>query len=353
MENDLLNTLGEDVKTTGIAEAGIYSALKLMWEEAEGGIESQQFVPVLSQSHLNDYFSTRDNALLLGKIVDVIQAGTNASMEAYAQIDGLNLLGIDSLSDAIRRNIDQGDLREKMTTLTNAGYALVFCPHDINADHVNGIFPIVDQWRDLVDTSVVVSNAVGRLDEIDGLDSYGGEFASAVIPKLIELSDRDTVSDLVFKHLGDTEGYSNFYVANGLVDDYSGMKDVSSGNEPLDAAITAFESTYDPSWRVRDLAEVVGEDDREYMSEKLGEWFGNGKMKVFTTVAGYEGGRLYDHEAAKVALTPKIIDASSKGELDRLDWLLEVPEYIIDFENPEMAGVASAYRIAKETESVE
>ena len=110
-------------RTEKVAEAGIYSAIKYMWREAEGGIDSERICQFLNQDRFTNYFSTANNTEVLEGVVDVLQAGTGAMMEAYAQISAIDVLGVESLAGAIRRNINAPNMREKVTRLVQSGYS--------------------------------------------------------------------------------------------------------------------------------------------------------------------------------------------------------------------------------------
>ena len=110
-------------RTEKVAEAGVYSGIRYMWEQAEGGIDSERICQFLNQDRFTNYFSTANNTQVLEGIVDVLQAGTQAMMEAYAQITAIDVLGVESVAGAIRRNIDAPNMREKVTDLIQRGYS--------------------------------------------------------------------------------------------------------------------------------------------------------------------------------------------------------------------------------------
>jgi len=95
--------LAEARRIEKVAEAGVYSAIRYMWQEAEGGIDSPRICQFLNQERFAEYLSRANNAHLLEQIVDVLQAGMQANMEAYAQITAVDVLGIAPLAAAIRR----------------------------------------------------------------------------------------------------------------------------------------------------------------------------------------------------------------------------------------------------------
>src|SRR3989338_6335939 len=153
-------------RTVKITEAGVYSAIKSMWEEAEGGIDSREICHLLNQNKFTNYFSTINNTEVLGGIVDVLQAGTQANMEAYAQIT------------------------------------------DIDVEMVDHYFPIIDKWREFVNPQKVAQQAIRDIaedivDEEEDLfnsdNGYKKDFVYKSMDKLVELTDRETVSRLVYE----------------------------------------------------------------------------------------------------------------------------------------------------------
>jgi hypothetical protein len=353
----------EPRKTEKMAEAGIYSATKVMWEEAEGGIDSQRICQFLNQDRFTNYFSTANNTEVLEGVVDVLQAGTHAQMEAYAQITAIDVLGVESLSGAIRRNIDAPNMREKVTKLVQSGYSLVFCPHDIDSDMVDHYFPIIDKWRDFVNPQEIVQHAIRDIVEDiaeEGEDffnpdySYKKDFVYKALDKLVELTDRDTVSRLVHESLGESDNYQRF-VDDGKVDAYiPTQKPEESANVALNKALVKYEGyRYPSSWNVKDWAEAVGDGDKEYVAQRMGTWFQEGRMRHFTEVATYEDGRLYDHAVAKQMVGEGIAEASQAGNLTKLDWILDLPQHLIDEANPAINGVVTAYKISQQTKAQE
>ena len=350
-------------RTEKVAEAGVYSAIRYMWKEAEGGIDSQRICQFLNQERFTDYFSTANNTDVLEGIVDVLQAGTQAMMEAYAQITAIDVLGVESVAGAIRRNIDAPNMREKVTRLVQSGYGLVFCPHDIDAEMVDHYFPIIDKWRDFVNPQEVAQQAIRDITEDiaeEGEDffnpdySYKKDFVYKALDKLVELTDRETVSKLIHETMGDSDNYQRF-IDDGKVDAYRPTaKPEESANANLNKVLQKYEGDRFPSsWNVKDLAEAVGDDDKEYVAERMGAWFTEGRMRHFSEVAKYEDGILYDHDVARRVVGEGIAKASESGNLTSLDWVLDLPNHLIDETNPAIGGVVTAYKISQQTKGQE
>lgn len=347
--------IGEPLRTEKVAEAGIYSAIKVMWEEAEGGIDSTRICQFLNQSRYGDYFNSTRNIELLEKIVDVLQAGTHAQMEAYAQITAIDVLGVDSLAGAIRRNIDAPHMKEKVTKLVQKGYSLVFCPHDIDANMVKDYFPIIDKWRDFVnplEVAAQVINGISKGSEDLFEYDYQKEFVYAALDKLTELTNRETVSRLMYEHFGEHEDYRRF-IDDGKIDACMPKPVIGGQTEEeidVERAIKKYENERFPSnYDVKNLANALGNKGRNYVAQRMGQWFKKGRMKHLREVATFEEGILYNHDVARRALSEAVAESCQQGDLTRLDWILDFPQRLIDETNSAISGVVQAYRISQQT----
>jgi hypothetical protein len=351
--------LKEELKTEKIAEAGIYAAIKLMREEAEGGIDSERICPYLNQKRFTNYFSAVNNTEVLEKIVDVLKAGTHAMMEAYAKITAIDLLGIDSLAGAIRRNIDAPHMKKKVTELVKGGYALVFCPHDIDAEMVDHYFPVIDKWRDFIEPQKVAAQAIMRFAEGCENLSEGDsqkEFVYTALDKLVELTDRETVSRLMHEHFGEREDYQIF-IDDGKIDAYKPKpltKRLKGADTKVVSAIKKYENEIFPSNSVvTHLAKTIGDSEREYVAQRMGQWFREGRIKHLIGVAAFEEGRLYDHDIARRVIGNVIAKFSQQGNFKRLGKVLDLPQHLIDETNPAISEVVQAYRISQQKETKE
>jgi len=349
--------ISNPLKTEKIVEAGVYYAIKKMWEDAEGGIDSQVICPYLSQTKFTEYFNSTKDVNLLGKIVDVLQAGTHAQMEAYAQISAIDVLGIEALEKSIRRNMDNKSLNDKIVKLVKEGYSLVFCPHDIDSDMVNHYFPIVDKWRDLINPQEVAAKSIENIaddskeEDIFEYD-YKKEFVYAALDRLIELTDRETVSQLMYENFGESKNYKNF-IADGKIEEYNPKpikKSDTKVGDKIRKAVNKYENDRYPfSSAVRELSEAIGKNGKDYISERMGAWFREGKIRHLNEIAGFEDGRLYNHDIAKKAIGEEIAELYRKGDLERLESIFDFPPSLIDESNPEISDVVQAYKINQQT----
>lgn len=352
--------LNKKVRKDKVAEAGIYSALNLMWEQADGGIDSRQICPFLSQKPFAEYLSETKNTELLEEMIDALQAGTNASMETYAQITAVDFLGIKPLAGAIRRNIDAHRMKEKVTNLVERGYSLVFCPHDIDADMVDHYFPILKEWKDFVNPQKVAREAIeGFEEEGEGLldEDYRKKFVYKALDKLVELTNRKIVTNLVHAEFEDSPVCKRI-VKDGKIDEYLPPKEVSpdksSISYSLSSALRKYENTNYPSESdAENLADNVRSgEDRKYMGEKVAMWFAGGRMRHFFEAVKYKGSTIYDVEIAKKIIGRDIARYNYVGTgagLNKLKLALELPENLVDESNPAIIGFVSAYKIHSKT----
>lgn len=344
------------------AEAGIYYAIREMWKQAEGGIDSDSVCRFFNQDIFKNYFSSTANIILLEDLIDVLDAGTHAQMETYAQITAIDVFGMDLISDAIRKNLDNGKIKEKTEKLVKNGYSLVFCTFDIDSEQVNNYFPLVDKWRDLINPKELVEETIESFaEEIKEKEmdfDYQKEFLDAALDKLIELTDKQTVSNLIYDKF--EEGFYKKLVKEGKIDEYDSSLDKAKPEE-VDAEgiprkIVSAVEKYENKMGVWDLdvthlEEVVNGKAKKYISKKMGEWFRKGKLRQVLEIVKYKNQDLYDHEIARKEISKGIEEAVKKGNLIRLGWVMDFPEYLIDRKNPAITSVIEAYDINKETKS--
>lgn len=348
----------EERKEEKFREAGIYSAINLMWREAEGGIDSKTACKFLSQEPFTKYFKKTNNLTLLNELVDVLKAGTEAMMEAYAQITAIDVLGLASVEEALKRNLDN-PLRKKVTDLVYSGYGTLFCHHDLEEKHIENYYPILRRWDDLVDLREIVNGVIDDLEEerledwFESEDeSYGASFFYTCLEKWIELTDRKIVSELMFEKFGDTKAYKKL-LSKGKIDGYNKVKEeieeVKEVNEELLKLISQYEDgRFLSEWSVEHMAKVVLDKDKDFISRKMGEWFKNGRMEQIFHIANYEK-EMYNVDLAKRLLSKLIEEECEKGNLDKLGFVLDLPEKLIDFDNPKISSLIEAYKINKKS----
>lgn len=343
--------ISDEKKETKIAEAGIYSAIKLMGEEAEGGIDSARMCEFFNRDVFKKYFDTTRNVTLLCDLVDVLVSGTHAMMEAYAQISAIDVLGVNGVANALRRNLDDDCLKKKVVYLVNEGCCLVFCTHDIDRGMLDNYFPILSEWQDLVDKKSVVENAIkGFADDLSPLAESDTGFVYAAFDKLIELTDREFVSKIA-RETFEREDY-DLLEKNQKVDSAEKKKKRKTKNESSDVAraVKVFENSHGFSFDAKTLATKISRDaDRKYVGEKLGEWLKDGLTYHLKEVFSYEQGQLYDESIGRKSLAKSIAELVAKGDVEKLEFVLTLPEELLDKENPALQPVIAAYEITKAT----
>jgi hypothetical protein len=347
-------------KRDSVVEAGVYSALNLMWEQADVGIDAGEIGRFLSQKQFADYFSKTNNAQLLEEIVDVLKAGTEASMEAYAQITAVDILGIEPLAAAIRRNINARRMKEKVTDLVEAGYSLVFYPHNIDAEMVKYYFPIINKWKDFVDPEKVVKEAIERFGEEQGElinQDHKRDFLYASFDKFVELTGKNTVSVLAHKKL--LPDVCSKLVENHKINTYTSVPRRNRGevahhgvSSDVEEAIAKYsQDSFVSGRRTGELAKKIGTRGKKFMAVMMGSWFNSGKMEHLLAVANYKDGMLYDEEFARRTIGDAIKEFYRRGEAGMIKNAFDLPEKLIDIKDPILSNIASARKIYQECSS--
>ena len=353
----LAQTEGFDPEKTEdkISEAVIYSAIENMTGEESGcGIDSTHICAFLSQENLTAYFRKTQNTELMSDLLGALHSGTQVMMEAYAQIEPLNILGMDSISGALRRFLNIPEIKDSATALVNRGYSLVFCPHDIDSEMVEHYFPLVDKFRDLVNPESIVDITMKYFGEdLEDLLEYHDGFLNAALDKLTVLTDRETVSRLAYENFGEN---NQRFIESGKVDPYvkkqEAVIDAADATKTIEKAVTEYEKEKYPSHRdANELGKKTKGKGKVYVANKMGQWLiAPGKLAHLEIVANYENGSLYDHDAAKRIIGEGIAKISQEGNIRRLQRLMSLPEYVIDESNPSISGFVTAYRLSKVTE---
>ena len=161
--------LDETREAEKIAEVDIYHLIGEMHERGYE-IDADAIREFLSQDHLTLYLNSTTNTALLVSFLNAVHAATYDQMETYALIPPLDVLNIDIVAQAIRRN--PGVTRE-MRRVVERGYSLLFNPFDMDSDDLERCFPIVDQWRDYIDPTDVAQRAIHEFaDEISNVINW-------------------------------------------------------------------------------------------------------------------------------------------------------------------------------------
>ena len=113
------------------------------------------------------------------------------------------------------------------------------------------------------------------------------------------------------------------------------------------------ESIYPSSCYVDNLAKSIHDEDKEYMAQKIGKWFKEGKMRHLLEVVHYKDGVLYDQDTARRVVGEGITQSSESGNWAYLDFVFKLPQHLIDENNPAISGVVTAYRISQQTKEEE
>jgi hypothetical protein len=338
LEYSLDEKLPEDLKKDKLAEASIYGLIRKMEGEL---IDSDPICANLRTEPVTEYLNkTTLNIELLKELVGIMWEGANASIEPYGQIPVFDILGVNAVAEAINRHMNDTVLHKQMTLLIERGYQLVFCPFDIDKEHVEQYFPIIDEWRDLVDPKQIASDAVDDWEDDLWDQDYSRDFIDAATEKLIELTDKETVSKLLAR-FNELEHHKEL-TESGKLDkiDESSREDLG---EQASKALRKFENDRSPYYKAAEtLAEAV---DASVISRSMGEWLKKGKFNHIRAILRYvkqEKKRVYD-DSAKNHVGFAIEDAIKGNKTERLDFVLELSKDLIDRDNPNIETVVRAY----------
>jgi|APSaa5957512535_1039671.scaffolds.fasta_scaffold33656_2 hypothetical protein len=326
----------EDAK---IAEANIYH-----FHNQVGRFPGEIFGPQI-QNYFNtplmtDYLSTTNNSEILRNLLDSDSTGFDAGLSILM---GVDLLSNDNVYQALRRNISNVDVNTSVTKFAESAYSWILSLPSTGRD-LGTMFNTVDQFRDLVNAPKLAENAIRNYQD-QGIDDLGKERVYFALSKLIEMTDISTVSKLCHKHL---EGKDyDLLVKDEIINAYTDPSEVFAGvNKATFNAVQAYGS----DWYVA-ASEVAKMDDKmypghiEYVARKMGDWFEDGKIQHITELAKYEGGRLYNHTVAQNIIGEKIANAWDNSELAKLTLAFQLPENLIDLENPRLADFREVYQL--------
>jgi len=354
-EISIRQKLDEPIKQFKVAEAGVYRELKFMQEAAEGGIDSERVKADLDHPWFKGYFSKTDNIELLRDLAEVLIDGTNAAMEGYAQITAIDVLGIDFVEQALKRNLGDKELDKKVRRLVANGYGLVLTDTYIDDEMAEHYNPILEKWKDLVDMEELIEESVTHA--VRDFRSHGfddgelDEGALAIVDKLVTRSDRGLVSKLLYDIAGGEEFYEAL-VQTGKIDrvapkrDSTKPKELKAPNAKIKSAVVKFEKDRWPSiYGAQNLGEQTGEKGQTYVAQKMGEWFNKGRMRHILAVTNEESGVLYDEAVAKEEMTRGIEYAISEGKINRLEFALQLPPTLVDRDKGSIKDFVEAYEI--------
>ncbi len=343
--------IAAEKKEEKIVETRIYAAIKEMWEEAEGGIDSERFRPFFLHPRCTAYLTKTINIPLLEEIVEVLKAGTNAYMEEYAQITAIDILDVPAIENALRRNSENTSLRKHIEELVQSGYSLVFCPCNINADAVNHYFPIVNRWKDFIEPEKIAEQVIENLAEkIENLmkHDYSRKFFYAALDKLPQLTDASTTARLAYNHIRkkSPEAYEQL-VADKKIVQYEEQTPLSTTDQDVKEAVEKYEKEkFCLDDKVHKLSEALKGKGRVYLADKIGEWFEKRQICHLTKLVSYKGEALYDVQRAQENIVSQIRKAYEQCDLVVLERGLSLPAKLINKKDPTIASFVEAYNLA-------
>lgn len=305
---------------------------------------------LLNKGEVRKYFASTNNIPLLKELVDKLKEGAenyaDHPMNKQVDVSVVDLLQIIEFSNALRRSINKDhELRDFTIDYIQASYCAVFSPANSKlAQNINHYLAILKPWQVYADILEVADDVIGEFVNLDSgiLSKTHYPNFRAAVNKLIEFTDRSTVSRLVARAYG---GYGegakllrkrvyNKLVHDKVVDEYK-QPEKNTGQDIL-KAIERYErhESPDPQAAVESLREELGGYGKTIIAFKLGEWFERCDMEYLQGIIKF-GSDLYDEALAKEYLTASIEKAIYEKDWKKLDFAVEfLPENLIDKENP-------------------
>lgn len=351
--------LNEDRKQEIVTETKIYGLMNDVrtYDNYAGYEDINQF---LSQEKFVDYFNSTKNTELLEKYIDLVHEGIDGGRGPESSRWAINFLKSDHVNQAIRNNLKP--LKEKMVKLLDSAYDLTFSHYENDSGQVNDYTLILNQWNDLVNYKEMVKNAIGGWNGLWEIyeQNYGEDFLEAALPKLIEMTDKPYVSELMARfHLEDSTDEEdnkeyNALVAAGIIDRCDLKKEDHTMNYFM-VLVDGFESSDSNSVNLVNALEKGTEDEverkKQYLGSRIGDLFRAGEIYKIGSIVKYGFNVcLCDEETAKDSLTPAIAETIAVGDVDKLESLFELPDFLIDTEAEEIKPFTEAYQLLKDKE---
>ena len=346
--------LDEDRKQGIVTETEIYGLMNnvKMYDNYGSYDDINRF---LSQEKFVDYFNSTKNTELLERYIDLVDNGIDGGHGPETSRWAINFLKLEHVNQAIRNNLKP--LKEKMTKLLDSAYDLTFSHYENDSGDVNKYSQILNQWNDVINARGTVKQIINGWNGLWEFYEHNNDpdFLNTALPKLIEMTDRDYVSELMGKFsIGDNEEEYNALVESGIVD----RRDLKKMDHTMNYFITlveGFESSDSSSVNLVNALEKGTKDEietkKKYLGSRIGDLFRAGEIyKIDSIVRFGFNDCLCDEETAKNSLTPAIAEAITVGDVDQLESLFKLPDFLIDQEAEEIKPFVDAYQLLKDKE---
>ncbi|MBT5022528.1 hypothetical protein HOK51_00385 [Candidatus Woesearchaeota archaeon] len=313
---------------------------------------SEHYCNALNQDKYVKFWNESISVELLGDFLDGLIMGTDSGMEAYADLPPFDFLKLDHIVQAYERNLND-DLTEKIKKFVEAGYSSVFSSYDIDAELVEKYVPLINTWKRFVDLPKFVSEQlsyIGNEDEFSSLEAleedekgYSKDFFYAAIPKMIELVGEKEFSRIAHDALRET-------VCKHVVEKYELPEWIPVKEKPnkFEKAISKYETDNFPmAWSLINTLKKVTNKQKKQISEKMAEWYCDGKMSCVDDIIKHEDYGLYDKPIFKELLGEKIAEVINQKDMKKLLATMKYPEEVIDFDNKDISEFTEAYKLSK------
>lgn len=325
-------------------EAMIYAVLNEMRKD-DCGI-NPNWADYFENTPINQYLTKTNNADILMDILDVLIQGTRVEMETYAQILPIEFLHVEAFSAALRSNLDKKNVKAKLSTLVQTGYQLLFTPCGISAEDVTHYFSILHPFRDFINPFEMITNALTEFADYNCTDI---EFVTSAITSMIQLTDKQTISRIVYKNLDDKSLYKHL-VKQGIIDAIT--KSIDTSIVPVELVNLVRDYARFPSNDITPFKKAIGKIDaqrrKEYVARGMAQWLADHNIKPFMKLVQNDpDGKFYDKTIACEAIANVLTSAVQQKEYALLTTALALPEQLVDPCNKNLLPFITAYRISK------
>lgn len=296
----------------------------------------------LSTQPVSEYLQRTNNVEMLSGLLNAI-----AEHLSQGRMEVLSLLADDGIAQALRNNLDSHELKDTLKGIVSAGYVNALTLSE-NLEIAQQSFAQVDKWRDLINTTRLTQDVIKQLSLSNLADV---QYVNFVLDKLSLVSDRATVSTMMHDAFASSGEYQALLQSARIDQPNAEIQSVLA----MDVALSNYESSLQVGMAdVENLAQRVCRAPqalaRNEMAARLAIWFFNKQFEHARLVAEYEEGFLCNKELAASELARILTRLCKEKKWAHASKILQFPKWLLQYENPELSGVVSAYEITHAVE---
>jgi hypothetical protein len=327
----------------------------LVQRMSECELEAFDFASFFEHGTLADYTRSSSNPSEAQALLRVLNGVINMSMEAYAQLDAVGILAKESITACIKNNLKDPSVKKDFTSFIESAYATIFCTSYVEKQHLDELFPVIDEWRSLVEPEKIVTSAIMNVDDLSefvGRDGDSGgsdvsEFFIAALGRQMEMTSREFVSDLYFTHHSDSEAYA-FLVERNLIDKPPVEANVDLGE--MTARTRLAIRNYEKKWfiyegDVKELLKNIGADGADHLAVAVERWLREGRVARISPLFEAKSAPPCNVELARKLVTQTLIKKMENDDVAFLASALALPLQLVDASVPELSGFRLAQNV--------